>query len=220
MAAILNTKDGTFMKLEGISVVHKSFGKGKVVARSGDYLTVLFAIGEKSFQYPEAFKVFLSTEDASATDAIQKDIAEYENKQTAVRLAAANAAEESKRQVKPTPRAAGKQRSAAISVESVGQAVAAIPHGNVMTYADIAEYITGSRKGIQTVSTIILGNSQWENGHRVVMAEGKLNPAYKGGLGPEVQRKKLEAEGVQFDYSSKVPINKFKWKWRSIRQEK
>lgn len=49
---------------EGSVVVHKTFGEGKVVKldKAKKYLHVTFAVGEKTFVFPDAFKMgFLKT---------------------------------------------------------------------------------------------------------------------------------------------------------------
>lgn len=203
------------MNLLGYKVVHIQFGEGEVISHSGDYLTVLFGIDEKTFKYPDAFKGFLSAAD-DLTIEIQKDISISDKKYEIIKQQ--NMEVKSKIQPKINLAVTGTNKTNSICTESVYESVASIPYGKVMTYADIAEYITGGRRGAQAVSTILLNNSNWKNCHRVVLAEGKLSPEYKGGLGPEVQRKELEAEGVTFDYTGKVLINKYKWKWKSIQK--
>lgn len=201
------------MNLLGHKVMHNQFGEGEVIQHSGDYITVLFGMGEKSFKYPGAFIGFLSIDDALIKAEIMKDISDFEKRCEAQKKQSLE--EKSRIQPKVNISAARTNKSIGICTESVFQSVEKIPYGKVVTYADIAEYITGSRRGAQSVSTILLNNSNWKNCHRVVMAEGKLSPGYKSGLGPEVQRKELEAEGVTFDYSGKVLINKYKWKWKA-----
>ena len=46
-----------------MKVIHKTFGEGTVKTLSDNYITVLFAVGEKVFPYPNAFDGFLSTVD-------------------------------------------------------------------------------------------------------------------------------------------------------------
>lgn len=64
------------MVLENLTVRHKSFGVGTVVATSGKYMKVKFDNGEKNFVYPDSFEKFLTLEDGSVSDEIKHDLAE------------------------------------------------------------------------------------------------------------------------------------------------
>lgn len=45
------------------AVIHKTFGKGEIVAFDGNYLTALFGCGEKRFIFPDAFYGFMTMSD-------------------------------------------------------------------------------------------------------------------------------------------------------------
>ena len=62
------------MVLENLTVCHKTFGVGTVVATEGKYMTVRFAIGDKSFVYPDSFERFLTLEDGTVSDEILSDL--------------------------------------------------------------------------------------------------------------------------------------------------
>ena len=62
------------MVLENLSVCHKSFGAGTVIATSGKYMTVRFSCGDKSFVYPDSFDRFLTLADGTVSDEIKADL--------------------------------------------------------------------------------------------------------------------------------------------------
>ncbi len=66
--------EGLFMVLENLSVRHKIFGVGTVVATQGKYMTVRFDAGDKSFVYPDSFEKFLTLEDGTVSDDILADL--------------------------------------------------------------------------------------------------------------------------------------------------
>ncbi|ANY70056.1 hypothetical protein BBD42_28825 [Paenibacillus sp. BIHB 4019] len=61
-------------------VTHIKFGSGRVVGKEDGKINVLFSseIGEKSFQYPEAFAQFLQMDSPDLQDLI---VSEYQSKQ-------------------------------------------------------------------------------------------------------------------------------------------
>ncbi len=64
------------MVLDNLSVRHKAFGLGTVVATSGKYMTVRFdGVGDKNFVYPDSFEKFLTLEDGTVSDEILADLA-------------------------------------------------------------------------------------------------------------------------------------------------
>lgn len=66
------------MGLIGMRVNHKSFGYGKIVDKTNDYIKVDFNGVEKRFIYPDAFKVFLQIDDTTNEKIIQEDILKRE----------------------------------------------------------------------------------------------------------------------------------------------
>ncbi len=62
------------MLLENLEVLHKSFGKGTVVATNGQYFTVKFESAQKIFVYPDIFEKFLTLADGSVSEEIMADI--------------------------------------------------------------------------------------------------------------------------------------------------
>lgn len=70
------------MLLNNLEVLHKSFGKGTVVATNGQYITVKFESAQKIFVYPDIFEKFLTLADGSVSDDIASDLkASKEQKQ-------------------------------------------------------------------------------------------------------------------------------------------
>ena len=63
------------MVFENLEVVHKSFGKGIVLEKSGKYITVKFDACQKNFVYPDAFEKFLTLADGSVSEEILNDLA-------------------------------------------------------------------------------------------------------------------------------------------------
>lgn len=62
------------MVLENLSVCHKTFGVGTVVATQGKYMTVRFGCGDKSFVYPDSFEKFLTLSDGTVSEEILSDL--------------------------------------------------------------------------------------------------------------------------------------------------
>jgi methylated-DNA-protein-cysteine methyltransferase-like protein len=75
--------------------------------------------------------------------------------------------------------------------------VTKIPKGRVTTYGDIAKYL--GLKTPRIVGWVLHQNTDGDKVpcHRVVFADGRVSTGYAFG-GEEVQRAKLEAEGVDF----------------------
>ena len=67
-------RKGIFMVLENLSVRHKAFGIGTVVATQGKYMTVRFGCGDKSFVYPDSFERFLTLSDGTVSEEILADL--------------------------------------------------------------------------------------------------------------------------------------------------
>jgi hypothetical protein len=77
------------VELKGVTVIHKAFGRGIVIACDKSYLTVRFEQAEKLFQYPDAFKSFLVLEDKIIMDEMktllkirEKDVFVHKPKKT------------------------------------------------------------------------------------------------------------------------------------------
>ena len=62
------------MVFENLDVLHKSFGRGTVVAKNGQYITVKFESVQKVFVYPDIFEKFLTLADGTVSDEINTDL--------------------------------------------------------------------------------------------------------------------------------------------------
>jgi methylated-DNA-protein-cysteine methyltransferase-like protein len=83
--------------------------------------------------------------------------------------------------------------------DRVYAAVRTIPRGRVATYGQVAA-MAGAPRGARAVGWALRALSKaadrsvpW---HRVVGAGGRISP--RAGAGPELQRRRLRAEGVRF----------------------
>ena len=93
--------------------------------------------------------------------------------------------------------------------ESVYEFVKTIPKGKVVTYGQIAEYL-GNKNWARAVGNILHQNSDPMKipCHRVVNAKGEVADNFAFG-GAEVQRKKLEQEGIIFADNGKINLKKY-----------
>lgn len=62
------------MVFENLEVLHKSFGKGTVIAKNGQYITVKFDSVQKIFVYPDIFEKFLTLADGTVSEEISTDL--------------------------------------------------------------------------------------------------------------------------------------------------
>lgn len=90
----------------------------------------------------------------------------------------------------------------------VYQIVQRIPIGKVATYSQIAR-ILGTRDSRRVGHALHANKDRRIPCHRVVFADGSLAPGYAFG-GEEVQRSKLESEGVKFK-GNKVDLERCQW---------
>ena len=85
-----------------------------------------------------------------------------------------------------------------------------IPEGKVATYGQLAGLAGSPRAARQVVRT--LHSSSEKEGlpwHRVINSQGRIS--LKPGSGYELQRALLEAEGVTFDQSGTIDLEKYLW---------
>lgn len=62
------------MKLIGQEVLHKAFGKGKIIELAHDKITVEFKNGVKQLAYPDVFNDFMKVQDPLMEKVVQKDL--------------------------------------------------------------------------------------------------------------------------------------------------
>jgi methylated-DNA-protein-cysteine methyltransferase-like protein len=89
--------------------------------------------------------------------------------------------------------------------------VAAIPHGRVATYGQIAHMIGRPRAARQVGYALAAAPAElklpW---HRVVNARGEISPRRKAGY-DEFQRILLEDEGIVFDSVGRIALACYQW---------
>jgi methylated-DNA-protein-cysteine methyltransferase-like protein len=89
------------------------------------------------------------------------------------------------------------------------EVVRQVPRGRVTTYGAVA-HIVGAGCDARLVGYAMAGLSDdtvpWQ---RVINAQGKISA--RAGRGAELQRKRLEAEGVTFDERGRVDFGRFGW---------
>jgi methylated-DNA-protein-cysteine methyltransferase-like protein len=98
-----------------------------------------------------------------------------------------------------------------ISRSKIWSVVRKIPRGRVATYGQIAELagIAGHARQVgYALAALPQGSSvPW---HRVVNSFGEIS-ARRGGDSHELQRKLLEAEGVEFDHGGRLDLRRYRW---------
>jgi methylated-DNA-protein-cysteine methyltransferase-like protein len=101
--------------------------------------------------------------------------------------------------------------------EAVYAAVRRIPAGRVATYGQIARLL-GAPRGARTVGWALHGNRYGRRVpcHRVVSAAGRCAPGAFFGT-PGEQRRRLEAEGVEFALDGRIDLARFRWDGRVAR---
>lgn len=85
-----------------------------------------------------------------------------------------------------------------------------LPSGRVMTYGAVAA-AAGSPRAARQVVRILNTSSRahelpW---HRVVNAHGRIS--LPQGRGYELQRAKLESEGIEFDAGDRIDLKRYLW---------
>jgi len=89
------------------------------------------------------------------------------------------------------------------------EVVKQVPWGKVTTYGIVAQ-IVGRGCDARLVGYAMAGlkddSVPWQ---RVINAQGKISP--RAGRGADIQRKRLEAEGVEFDERGRVDFDRFGW---------
>ncbi len=90
------------------------------------------------------------------------------------------------------------------------EVVKQVPRGQVTTYGAVAQ-IVGRGCDARLVGYAMAGlrddSVPWQ---RVINARGTISP--RAGRGADIQRKRLEAEGVEFDARGRVDFDRFGWR--------
>jgi methylated-DNA-protein-cysteine methyltransferase related protein len=92
--------------------------------------------------------------------------------------------------------------------------VRAVPRGRVTTYGSIARALSMPYGARQVGWALAACADDRVPAHRVVNARGGLSP--RSGFGwPEVQRARLERDGVAFEADGRVSLERYLWTdWR------
>ena len=89
-----------------------------------------------------------------------------------------------------------------------------VPCGRVVTYGDVAK-AAGDHRAAQSAGNAMvkaLSNNMDVPWWRVVRKDRSISPGPPGDQRPDVQRRRLEEEGVHFDVSDRIDLRKFGWK--------
>lgn len=94
--------------------------------------------------------------------------------------------------------------------ETVIDIIKKIPRGKVASYGQIAAYAGNPRAARQVVRT--LHSSSRKEGlpwHRVINSKGRIS--LKPGYGYEIQKERLQKEGIKFDLQDTIDLKRFLW---------
>jgi methylated-DNA-protein-cysteine methyltransferase-like protein len=90
--------------------------------------------------------------------------------------------------------------------------VARIPYGRVATYGQVARLagIPGKARLVGYALSLLTDKTiPW---HRVINAKGEVSPRAGGIPADELQRLRLESEGVEFDVHGRISLTRFQWR--------
>jgi methylated-DNA-protein-cysteine methyltransferase-like protein len=93
-----------------------------------------------------------------------------------------------------------------------------IPRGRVATYGQIAElagFEGHARQVGYALHSLRDDRVPW---HRVVNARGEISPR-SAGDSHELQRRLLESEGVEFDMTGRIALDRYAWRRREKRSD-
>lgn len=90
--------------------------------------------------------------------------------------------------------------------------VAQVPKGRVATYGQIAE-LAGLPRRARLVGYALnaLAASNRLPWHRIVNAQGRISARGDGGIAAQIQRQRLERDGVSFDKHNTIPLARYRW---------
>jgi methylated-DNA-protein-cysteine methyltransferase-like protein len=96
--------------------------------------------------------------------------------------------------------------------QAIYAVVARIPRGCVATYGQVAALagLPGRARLVGYALSALSDKSiPW---HRVINASGGISPRAGGDPPEEMQRLRLENEGVRFDAHGRVPLGQYQWR--------
>ncbi|OIQ51621.1 Methylated-DNA--protein-cysteine methyltransferase [Pseudodesulfovibrio hydrargyri] len=94
--------------------------------------------------------------------------------------------------------------------QKIIETIRAIPEGSVTTYGRVAA-LAGNRRGARQVARVLHTSSRTENlpWHRVINREGRISLGELQGY--DEQKRLLQAEGVRFDETDRIDLERFGW---------
>jgi methylated-DNA-protein-cysteine methyltransferase-like protein len=94
--------------------------------------------------------------------------------------------------------------------QKIIETIRAIPEGNVTTYGRVAA-LAGNRRGARQVARVLHASSRTQNlpWHRVINREGRISLGKLQGY--DEQKRLLLAEGVRFDATDRIDLDRFGW---------
>ncbi|WP_367620817.1 MGMT family protein [Geomonas diazotrophica] len=91
-------------------------------------------------------------------------------------------------------------------------AVSRIPRGQVATYGQIALLAGLPGRARQVGYALSALNDPSVPWHRVINAKGEISPRSGGSEADELQRLRLEDEGIRFDSHGRIPLHLYRWR--------
>ena len=90
--------------------------------------------------------------------------------------------------------------------------VARVPKGRVATYGQIAQ-LAGMPRCARLVGYALNGLAAGNRlpWHRIVNAKGQISERGDGGAAAQLQRKRLEREGICFDTRNTIALARYRW---------
>ncbi|MBJ6752594.1 MGMT family protein [Geomonas anaerohicana] len=87
-----------------------------------------------------------------------------------------------------------------------------IPKGQVATYGQVAALAGLPGRARQVGYALSALNDPSVPWHRVINAKGEISLRSGGSAGDELQRLRLEEEGVGFDSHGRIPLHIYRWR--------
>jgi methylated-DNA-protein-cysteine methyltransferase-like protein len=105
------------------------------------------------------------------------------------------------------------QRPAETFAEVACEIVRRVPAGQVVTYGQVAA-LAGRPSGARQVGYLLaaLPDSTGLPWHRVINSRGEVSPrSAGGGIDEGFQRHLLEEEGIEFNESGRIDLERYRW---------